>query len=109
MPSFKRFRFTLGQPHALALTLHLGIFAAPLLVTQPVFGYEQVKHYGIPAGPLGDVLSRYAREAGVDISFAAAQVNNLKSEGVQGNFSVDEGFAVLLHGNALRAQSSVDG
>lgn len=109
MPPFNRVRFTLGQSRALALTFHLGIFAAPLLITQPVFGVVQVKHYGIPAGPLGDVLSRFAREAGVDISFAAAQVNNLKSEGVQGNFSVDEGFAVLLHGNALRAQSSVDG
>ncbi|WEK11685.1 MAG: TonB-dependent receptor plug domain-containing protein [Candidatus Pseudomonas colombiensis] len=109
MPSSTRFRLTLGQPRALALTLHLGIFTAPLLIAQPVLAQQQAKHYAIPAGPLGDVLSRYAREAGVDISFAAAQVSTLKSQGLQGHFSVDEGFAVLLRGHALRAQSSVDG
>lgn len=109
MPSLTRLHLTFAQPRALALTIHLGMISGSLLIAQPLMAQAQVKHYAIPAGPLGDVLSRYAREAGVDISFATAQVASLKSPGLQGDFGVDEGFSALLRGHALRAQSSVDG
>ena len=101
-----------GAPnHRTALTLALSIAftGLPLLAAQPALAEQQVKRYDIPAGPLGEVLSRYARESGVAISFDATQVAQLHSPGLQGNYGVGEGFVALLHGNDLQAQSSSDG
>lgn len=94
---------------ALALAVHFAIVGAPLLVALPAHAQQQVQRYDIPAGALGDVLSRYARESGVAISFNAEQVARKRSTGLQGSYGVPEGFAALLHGQGLQAQSSPDG
>mgnify|MGYP003582470121 CR=1 FL=1 len=94
---------------ALALAIHVAVVGAPLLVALPAQAQQQQQRYDIPAGALGDVLSRYAREAGVAISFNAEQVAHKRSAGLQGSFGVLEGFAALLHGQGLQAQSSPDG
>jgi len=59
------------------------------------------RHHDIPAGPLGTVLSRFAGAAGVVLSFDAALTAGKESSGLQGNYSVDEGFARLLGGSGL--------
>ncbi|MCU1731578.1 MULTISPECIES: TonB-dependent siderophore receptor [unclassified Pseudomonas] len=94
---------------ALALAIHFAIVGAPLFTTLPAQAQQQVQRYDIPAGALGDVLSRYARESGVAISFNAEQVARKRSTGLQGSYGVPEGFATLLHGQGLQAQSSPDG
>ena len=95
--------------HALALAVHLALGALPVLAPTLAHAQQQVQRYDIPAGALGDVLSRYARESGVAISFNAAQVASLPSAGLHGSYGVQEGFAALLHGHALQAQPSSDG
>lgn len=55
--------------------------------------------YTIPAGPLAGALNRYAQQSGVAIVIDAARVQGLSTAGLQGSYSVDEGFAVLLRGS----------
>ena len=55
--------------------------------------------YTIPAGPLAGALNRYAQQSGVAIVIDAAKVQGLSTAGLQGSYSVDEGFAVLLRGS----------
>lgn len=94
---------------ALALAVHFTLVGVPALAVLPAQAQQQVQRYDIPAGPLGDVLSRYARESGVAISFDASQVASRQSPGLQGSYGVQEGFSALLRGQSLQAQSSPDG
>mgnify|MGYP001627782540 CR=1 FL=1 len=59
--------------------------------------------FSIEPGPLGSVLSEFASEAGVVLSFSPAMTEGLDSEGLQGRFGVEEGFARLLSGTGLAA------
>lgn len=91
------------------LSLHMALGALPLLAVMPAWAQQQIQSYDIPAGPLGQVLSRYAREAGVSIAFNAGQVSALHSQGLKGSYSLADGFAQLLYGSGLQAQASSDG
>ncbi len=109
MLSNLRARIPFTPRNALALGLHLGLGSLPLLLAPVAAAQQQVQRYDIPAGQLGDVLSSFARQAGVAISFDASQVAGLRSTGLQGSYGVNEGFAVLLGGQGLQAQGSADG
>lgn len=61
------------------------------------------RHHDIPAGPLGNALSRFAGATGVVLSFDAALTAGKNSNGLQGSFTADEGFARLLAGTGLEA------
>ncbi|KAF1065802.1 MAG: Ferripyoverdine receptor [Pseudomonas citronellolis] len=91
----------------LATRLALGslVLASPLLAQAE----QQVQDYAIAAGPLGEVLGRFAQAAGAPISFRSEQVQGLNSPGVQGRYSVAEGFAQALRGSGLVARASDDG
>ncbi len=60
--------------------------------------------YSVPAGPLGEALTRFAVAAGVTLQLDAALVTGLRSPGLQGRYDVSEGFARLLAGTDLDAQ-----
>lgn len=109
MLSNLRARIPFTPRNALALGLHLGLGSLPLLLAPVAAARQQVQRYDIPAGQLGDVLSSFARQAGVAISFDASQVAGRRSTGLQGSYGVNEGFAVLLGGQGLQAQGSADG
>jgi len=55
--------------------------------------------YHLAAGPLADVLARFAARAGVPLSFDPALLKGAQSQGLEGNYSVPEGFARLLAGS----------
>ena len=65
--------------------------------------------FDIPAGSLSETLGRFANAAGVALSFDAAQTRNLQSEGVQGVWSVDAGFARVLVNTGLQAVREPNG
>ena len=109
MLSNLRARIPFTPRNALALGLHLGLGSLPLLLAPVAAAQQQVQRYDIPAGQLGDVLSSFARQAGVAISFDASQVAGRRSTGLQGSYGVNEGLAVLLGGQGLQAQGSADG
>lgn len=63
--------------------------------------------YNVAAGPLGTALSDFAVQAGVTVQLDARLVDGLRSAGLQGSYSVADGFGKLLAGTKLEiAQSS---
>lgn len=65
--------------------------------------------HSVPAGPLGEVLARFASGAGVSLRADAALVSGRSSPGLQGRFDVPTGFAQLLVGTGLTARESSPG
>ena len=108
MPLTSRTRSPFTPSSALALALKFSA-ASMALTTMTQVCAGQLNHYDIQAGPLADVLSRYARESGVSISFETRQLASQSSNGLRGDYGVDEGFAALLRGHGLQAVSSNDG
>ena len=57
-----------------------------------------------PAGPLAEALPRFADAAGVTVLFDAALLGARGTDGLNGSYSVSEGFARLLAGSGLAAR-----
>lgn len=94
------------RPGALMLSLHLGLIGGIAAATlQPGVGHAAEpasaarQPYAIAAGALGDVLAEFAASAGVRLSFDPALVAGRRSGGLQGTYSVGEGFARILAGS----------
>ena len=87
---------------ALALALAInGLATAPLLLTLPAQAQtaEARQTYNLSAGRLSDVLARYAAASGVTLSFEPRLLDGLRSPGLQGSYSLSEGFTTLLRGS----------
>lgn len=91
------------------LCLVAAMMALPLAATgaEPAAGAgtrsQPARSFRIDAGPLASVLGRFAAAAGVALSFDPASTRELKSAGLQGNYTVRAGFAALLSGTGLEA------
>lgn len=81
--------------------------AADAATASPAAG--SARNYRIPAGPLTDALGRFAAEAGVALSFDPAWTANRQSPALQGEYSTETGFAVLLRGTDLAAERQPGG
>jgi outer membrane receptor for ferric coprogen and ferric-rhodotorulic acid len=70
------------------------------MIAIPSYAKQQVtpQWYQIPAGTLDQVLSRFAAQSGVTVHYDAASLSQVSSPGVQGRFSIEEGFKHLLSG-----------
>ncbi|MGE8464725.1 TonB-dependent siderophore receptor [Pseudomonas putida] len=84
-----------------AISLHAGLLY-PLLSPAAQAHAEATRVYDIAPGPLGPMLNRFAKEAGVLLSFDAALTQGRQAPGLQGRFSVEQGFAQLLAGSELQ-------
>ena len=90
-----------------ALTLSAALMSGTALTVQAA---DQPMHqFSVPAGQLGDALSRLAGQAGVTLSFDPKLTRQLKSSGLKGNFSLQEGFQQLLKGSPLTVERQQDG
>ena len=67
------------------------------------------QHYDISAGPLSQVLNRFADQAGVALSFDAARLGQRRSGGLKGRFTVEQGFSRLLDGSGQIAREKSPG
>ncbi|PYB89658.1 TonB-dependent siderophore receptor [Pseudomonas sp. MB-090624] len=63
------------------------------------------QHYSIPAGQLDDVLSQFARQAGITLSSTPQLTNGLQSSGLNGQYATEQALRQLLNGIGLRAVS----
>ncbi|MGK5057454.1 TonB-dependent siderophore receptor [Janthinobacterium sp. LB2P49] len=70
---------------------------------------RQVRSYSIPAGSLGDVLTRFGSDSAILLSFSSDATQGLRSAGLQGSYSLQEGFRVLLAGSGLQAVPQSNG
>jgi len=83
--------------------------ASPVALAQPAASEQSMRHYEIPAGPLSSALSLYAGEAGVMLSVDGSLLEGRQSNGLNGQYGVDEGFAALLQGSGLQALRNAQG
>lgn len=79
--------------------------AVPVFAAEPGVSASAQKTYNIPAGPLSPALSAFAGSAGVNLSSEPALTDGLRTQGLQGSYTVQEGFARLLTGSGLTAVS----
>ncbi len=101
--------FTPNRSRTLALGIRAALLCLPLAAVVPAVAQAQaatqqaVRSYDIPAGALSSALSRFAAEAGVLLSVDGSLVQGLESNGLKGQYGIDEGFAALLQGSGLQA------
>ena len=74
---------------------------APVVLAQTV-EQQAARSYDIPAGSLSTALSRFAGEAGVMLSVDGRLVDNRQTEGLRGQYGVEDGFDTLLRGSGLQ-------
>lgn len=96
-------------PTALAISLALGGAISALPASALAASEAVSQHYQIAAGPLGTALNRFAQQAGVAIVFSAQSVAGLSSPGLNGDYSIDQGFAALLRNSGWVARRGSNG
>lgn len=91
--------------HGITYVLLRGTVATTvaLLSTGGAFAAVTVQHYTIAAGRLDNALSQFAAKANVILSFSPQQTASLSTPGLEGDYSVEQGFALLLQTSGLLA------
>lgn len=97
----------------IALLLQASIATGALMPMHMTHAAEaaaaEAKTYAIAAGPLGAALSRFATQAGVLLSFDPVTTKGKTTSGLNGSYSVREGFELLLQGSGLSVRQESDG
>lgn len=83
------------RPARMAAALRLALLGGALALWQPAASAQEpaptaqaVRSYDIPAGPLDEALTHFARESGVLMAATPEQVKGKSSPGVSGAYSV---------------------
>ncbi|QBF27140.1 TonB-dependent siderophore receptor [Pseudomonas tructae] len=104
---------TLQRTHtASALTLCLSLATAlawPGVSLAEQMSSSQARVYSIAPGSLTETLSQFASASRVALSFDGASTQMRRSPGLNGSYTVDQGFAVLLAGSGLHAVRQANG
>ncbi|MEN0035490.1 MAG: TonB-dependent siderophore receptor [Cellvibrio sp.] len=95
----------------------LTISGSSLLTTNAAQAAEPVatatsnvkQEYKIAAGKLSDVLAEFSAHAGVQLVFEPHTLDGQQSSGLQGQYSIDEGFSLLLADTDLAAERDAQG
>lgn len=92
---------------AAMMCVALGAIALPVqLQAQEAAGtVGAARSYAIAAGPLGEALNQFARQAGITLAATPTQTQGAQSPGLQGNYAVDQALAILLGSSGLQAVS----
>lgn len=78
-------------------TLHMPLQAQAASAEQ-----AGVRHYAIAAGSLDSVLGQFGQQAGVMVAVDSQVSHGLRSPGLQGQYSVEQGLASVLAGTGLQ-------
>ncbi|WP_177318476.1 STN domain-containing protein, partial [Pseudomonas sp. R62] len=97
------------SPHCIACSLLMASAASCLVISNSAFAASTSQRFAIAAGPLDSALSQFAAAANVILSFSPQQTSRLRSAGLNGDFSVEQGFAQLLQGSGLQALPQAPG
>ncbi len=84
----------------IAATAMASAFVVTPVLAQPTTEQSR-QRWNIPAGSLEDALSTFAAAAGTPLSFEPTLVAGKHSNGLRGDYSVEEGFNRLLQGSGL--------
>nr|WP_324258853.1 TonB-dependent receptor [Cellvibrio fontiphilus] len=87
-----------------------GAVSFPVFAQTPASAQaETLITFDIPAGSLDQALNRFASTAGVMLAVDGAKTKGLNSAGLQGQYTVSNGFAALLAETGLQAVKSETG
>lgn len=86
-----------------------GIIGAPNALAAEATQAFGSRHYSIPAGPLGDALATFARQAGVTLSIPPGVTAGKTTDGPSGDYSSTEGLRQLISQNGLQVIPVADG
>lgn len=106
-----RCRHTKNTIHALvisAVRLVATLTLVAAILPTATMAADEVHAYNILPGPLGNVLSQFAAEAGVTLTFTPSQTEGLESPGLQGKYTLSDAFKTLLQGSTLTSQRQGD-
>lgn len=92
----------------LHFSLLLTLSSSPLFISSSWAEGADRRTYEVPAGSLGAALTRFAGQAGVNLSVDPALVSGRNSAGLSGDYAVEEGFSRLLQGSGLQLVSVAD-
>jgi len=107
-------RFTLNRASsAVRLAVISMAFTAPLMSVGMSTSHAQSvvsqQQYQIAPGPLGAALAEFAALSGITLSTDSAQTRDLSSAGLNGKYTIGEGFSRLLEGSGLEAIRQANG
>lgn len=94
---------------ALVLTAMVGGTLAPAQAQAQVSPAAARYIVSVPTGPLGAALSSFAQQTHVLLSFDPALTKGMQASGLQGDYSVDQGFSALLTNMPLEVVRQADG
>ncbi len=86
----------------------LGLPATALAQQTAGQGASAQQRYSIDAGRLETALNRFAVSADIEIAFDAALTSGVQTNGLQGQYSIDEGLQHLLSGTGLAPVRSAE-
>jgi iron complex outermembrane receptor protein len=66
---------------------------------------SETKTFDVPTGPLDTALDRFARTAGINLSYDPALISGATTRGLVGDYSISAGIAALLAGSGIEAAS----
>ncbi|WP_432381254.1 TonB-dependent siderophore receptor [Duganella sp. P38] len=90
--------------------MHVKLLALAVAATLPIIVQAaDTRNYNIAAGPLEDALNRFGRASGIMLSFVPELTAGLRSDGLQGQHTVDQGLGKLLAGSGLEAARQPNG
>jgi len=72
-------------------------------------GAAHAETFNIPSGDLKSALDAYARQTGVNLIVAGAEVNGVQTKGAQGDFSTDGALSHLLSGTGFSMHRRTSG
>lgn len=94
----------------LALSIHFALCTGAILYSsQALASGQEVQHYQIQPTTLRQALNAFALQSDVTISINSDQLNDLTSQGLSGQYTVDQGFAELLKNTDFQVQKSGNG
>lgn len=106
-PPAARARSALVLPAVLVVTL---LSAVPVQKAAWAQGAESArKTYSVPAGTLEDALNRFARQAGITLAFDPALVAGKRAAVLRGDYTTQDGVAILLAPHRLEAVRAANG
>lgn len=105
LPTFRK-RFS---HHCIAYSLLMTSAASCVLTTTSAVAASATQRYAIAAGPLDNALSQFASAANVILSFSPQQTAQLRTQGLAGSYSIEQGFSILLQGSGLQADPQAVG
>jgi len=82
---------------ALAAAPACALVAPPALAADPAG--QPARRYAIAGGSLADVLARFAATTGVQLVFEPGLLAGMRSDGLQGRYTPQEGFEQVLRGS----------